>query len=65
MYFSLFDNASNYLTKEPLQPIVKPKKYGKGRYRRNWEQKKIAFNHRVAKRRAKNKARKKARKEQK
>ena len=62
MFYSIFEERlPNYLTKEP---ITKPKEYGKGRYRRNWEQKKIAFNHRVAKRRAKNKASRQARKEQ-
>lgn len=37
---------------------------GKGHHRRNWEQKKTASNHRVAKRRAKNKASRLARKKQ-
>ena len=38
--------------------------YSKGHSRANWEQKKIAFNHRKAKRRAKNKVAKKARQAQ-
>ena len=37
---------------------------GKGHHRRNWEQKKTASNHRVAKRRAKNKASRLARRKQ-
>lgn len=62
MFYSIFEERlPNYLTKEP---IAKPKEYGKSRYRGNGEQKKIAFNHRVAKRRTKNKASRKARKGQ-
>ena len=38
--------------------------YSKGHHRANWEQKKIASNHKVAKRRAKNKASRKARRAQ-
>ena len=37
---------------------------GKGHFRRNWNQKKTAFNHRVTKHRAKNKASRLARKKQ-
>ena len=62
MYYSILEEGlPNYLTKEP---IIKPKKHGKGHFRTNAQQKKRAFNKRLAKRRAKNKASRKARKGQ-
>ena len=55
--YSIFDDTIWYPKNLPL-------KKRKGHPRANDEQKKIAFNHRVTKRRAKNKASRKARKEQ-
>jgi len=54
-YYSIFDDTIWYPRNLPLEKR-------KGHRRANDKQKKIAFNHRVAKRRAKNKARRKARK---
>lgn len=61
MYYSIFDDTSDWLLREP---ILKPNRQGKGHPRANYQQKACAFNKRLAKRRAKNKASRKARKEQ-
>ena len=56
-YYSIFDDTIWYPSNLPITKR-------KGHRRANDKQKKIAFNHRVAKRRAKNKASRKARKGQ-